>query len=103
MRTRLAPVHPGEVLREEFLSPMQISQYRLAKDIAVDPRRVISVRCNHAPQRLQSHSRFDLLISASGWHVLSATSGSYLPRSDYRRHESAAGRAEHRCLKKATR
>jgi addiction module HigA family antidote len=33
-------VHPGEVLREEFLSPMGISQYRLAKDIAVPPRRI---------------------------------------------------------------
>ena len=33
-------VHPGEVLLEEFLSPMRISQYRLAKDINVDPRRI---------------------------------------------------------------
>jgi addiction module HigA family antidote len=40
MRTRLAPVHPGEVLREEFLSPLEISQYRLAKDIGVPPRRI---------------------------------------------------------------
>ena len=40
MGRRLAPVHPGEVLREEFLSPMDISQYRLAKDIGVPPRRV---------------------------------------------------------------
>ena len=37
---RLAPVHPGEVLLEEFLSPMEISQYRLAKDISVPPRRI---------------------------------------------------------------
>jgi len=35
-----APVHPGEVLLEEFLDPMQISQYRLAKDISVPPRRI---------------------------------------------------------------
>ncbi|MGH2379829.1 MAG: HigA family addiction module antitoxin [Candidatus Limnocylindria bacterium] len=40
MGKRLAPVHPGEVLREEFLSPMGISQYRLAKDIGAPPRRV---------------------------------------------------------------
>jgi addiction module HigA family antidote len=33
-------VHPGEVLHEEFLSPMEISQYRLAKDIGVSPRRI---------------------------------------------------------------
>ena len=37
---KLAPVHPGEVLLEEFLEPMGISQYRLAKDISVPPRRV---------------------------------------------------------------
>jgi addiction module HigA family antidote len=34
------PIHPGEILDEEFLSPMGISQYRLAKDISVPPRRV---------------------------------------------------------------
>ncbi len=36
----LKPVHPGEVLLEEFLEPMGISQYRLAKDITVPPRRI---------------------------------------------------------------
>jgi len=34
------PIHPGEILLEEFLNPMEISQYRLAKDISVDPRRI---------------------------------------------------------------
>lgn len=34
------PIHPGEVLLEEYLKPMGISQYRLAKDISVDPRRI---------------------------------------------------------------
>ncbi len=34
------PVHPGEVLREEFLEPMGISQYRLARDIGVQATRV---------------------------------------------------------------
>lgn len=37
---RLPPVHPGEVLLEEFLKPLGISQYRLAKDIGVPPRRI---------------------------------------------------------------
>ena len=37
---KLAPVHPGEILFEEFLDPMGISQYRLAKDISVSPRRI---------------------------------------------------------------
>ena len=36
----LAPIHPGEILLEEFLEPMGISQYRLAKDISVPPRRI---------------------------------------------------------------
>lgn len=40
MAKRLAPVHPGDVLLEEFLAPMGISQYRLAKDIGVSPRRI---------------------------------------------------------------
>jgi addiction module HigA family antidote len=34
------PIHPGEILLEEFLGPMGISQYRLAKDINVAPRRI---------------------------------------------------------------
>ena len=36
---KLPPIHPGEILREEFLKPMGISQYRLAKDISVPARR----------------------------------------------------------------
>src|SRR5215204_339371 len=34
------PIHPGEILLEEFLEPMGISQYRLARDISVPPRRI---------------------------------------------------------------
>jgi antitoxin HigA-1 len=41
--TKLSPVHPGEVLLEEFLKPMGISQYRLARDISVPPRRINEV------------------------------------------------------------
>ncbi|MHB8512058.1 MAG: HigA family addiction module antitoxin [Actinomycetota bacterium] len=40
MPKKLAPVHPGEVLLEEFLEPLGVSQYRLAKDINVPPRRI---------------------------------------------------------------
>ena len=35
-----APIHPGEILLEEFLKPMGITQYALAKAIAVSPRRI---------------------------------------------------------------
>ena len=37
---KLPPIQPGEILKEEFLEPMGISQYRLAKDISVPPRRI---------------------------------------------------------------
>ena len=37
---KFVPIHPGEILLEEFLKPMGISQYRLAKDISVPPRRI---------------------------------------------------------------
>ncbi len=37
---KLNPIHPGEVLEEEFLKPMGLSQSRLALDIGVHPRRI---------------------------------------------------------------
>lgn len=41
MKTKkLPPIHPGKILFEEFLEPMGISQYRLAKDTSVPPRRI---------------------------------------------------------------
>jgi addiction module HigA family antidote len=40
MSTKFPPVHPGEILLEEFLKPYGISQYRLAQDIGVPPRRI---------------------------------------------------------------
>jgi len=39
-KNRIPPVHPGEILLEEFLKPMGISQNRLALDIRVPPRRI---------------------------------------------------------------
>lgn len=38
--TKLKPVHPGEILQNEFLKPLGITQYRVAKDINVPPRRI---------------------------------------------------------------
>ena len=40
MDKKLKPIHPGEILLEDFLKPMGISQYRLAKDISVPARRI---------------------------------------------------------------
>ncbi len=84
MAKKIKPIHPGEVLMEEFLFPLKISQYRLAKDIGVAPRRINEIvhglraisadtalrlgkYFNTSPQfwlNLQSH--FDLEIEAEG-------------------------------------
>ena len=40
MARRLPPTHPGEILLEEFLKPLGVSQYRLAQDVNVPPRRI---------------------------------------------------------------
>ena len=40
MTKTLQPIHPGEVLQEEFLKPLGLSQYRVAKDISVPARRI---------------------------------------------------------------
>jgi addiction module HigA family antidote len=40
MTKKLPPIHPGEILIEEFLKPMEISQYKLSKNISVPARRI---------------------------------------------------------------
>ena len=40
MTKTMEPIHPGEILLEEFLKPLGVSQYRLAKDINVPARRI---------------------------------------------------------------
>lgn len=39
-RRKLRPIHPGEILTADFLEPLRISQYGLARDISVPPRRI---------------------------------------------------------------
>ena len=85
-KRELSPIHPGEILLEEFLDPMDISQYRLSKDISVDPRRIneivhgqraisadTALRLGHyfgmTPQfwlNLQSHYDLELLDMTNG-------------------------------------
>lgn len=43
MEDKLPPVHPGEVLMEDFMKPMGLSQYRLAKDIGVPALRISQI------------------------------------------------------------
>ena len=40
MTKKISPIHPGEILLEEFIKPLKISQYRIAKDINVPPIRI---------------------------------------------------------------
>ena len=47
--SRIPPIHPGEILKEEFLAPMGISQYKLAKSINVTGMRINQiVRCKRS-------------------------------------------------------
>ena len=43
MEDRLPPVHPGEVLLEDFMKPLELSQYRVAKDIGVSAMRISQI------------------------------------------------------------
>ncbi len=43
MDERVAPIHSGQVLLEDFLKPLDLSQYRLAKDIGVSPIRISQI------------------------------------------------------------
>lgn len=57
-KRELAPIHPGEILLEEFLIPMDISQYRLSKDINVDPRRINEIV--HGKRAISADTAFRL-------------------------------------------
>ena len=59
------PVHPGEVLLEEFLRPYGISQYRLAKDLNVHPRRINQIV--HGKRAVTADTA--LRLGASLWNV----------------------------------
>ena len=43
MDEMLSPIHPGEVLLEDFMKPLKLSQYRLAQDIGVSPIRISQI------------------------------------------------------------
>lgn len=58
MARKLAPIHPGEILLEEFLEPMEITQYRLAKDISVPARRINEIV--HGKRRISADTALRL-------------------------------------------
>lgn len=74
MSDKLNPIHPGEVLLEEFLKPMKLSQNRLAIDIGVDARRineiVLGARSVTADTALRLSRYFG--VSAQFWLGLQA-------------------------------
>ncbi len=55
---KLGPIHPGEILLEDFLEPMGISQYRLAQDISVPPRRINEIV--HGSRRISADTALRL-------------------------------------------
>ena len=56
--TVMAPVHPGEILLEEFLKPLTVSQYQLAKEIRVPARRVNEIV--HGQRRISADTALRL-------------------------------------------
>lgn len=55
---KLDPIHPGEVLASEFLEPLGLSQYRVAQDMSVPPRRIIDSIAPE-PRRQATHTLLD--------------------------------------------
>lgn len=43
MSKKLPPIHPGEILREEFLEPLELSAYRVAKDLMIPANRITAI------------------------------------------------------------
>jgi antitoxin HigA-1 len=56
--TVMAPVHPGEILLEEFLEPLGVSQYRLAREIGVPARRINEIV--HGQRRISADTALRL-------------------------------------------
>jgi addiction module HigA family antidote len=73
-KKKLAPVHPGEILLEEFMKPLGLSQNRLGRDLGVPPRRINEIV--HAKRSLTADSALRLSryfgTSAEFWLGLQA-------------------------------
>src|SRR5258708_36699128 len=64
--TVMAPAHPGEVLLEEFLKPLAVSQYQLAKEIGVPARRINEIVHGHRRISADSALRLARFFGTSG-------------------------------------
>jgi antitoxin HigA-1 len=58
VRPTMSPVHPGEMLKEDFLDPLGVSQYRLAQAIGVPPRRINEIV--HGTRRISADTALRL-------------------------------------------
>jgi len=63
---RLANIHPGEVLREEFLLPLEISAYKLSKDIDIPQTRISQILKGNRRITADTALRFRLLLWYNG-------------------------------------
>jgi addiction module HigA family antidote len=68
------PIHPGEILLEEFLVPLGISQYRLAKDLSVPPRRINEIARGLRSISADSALRLARYFGTSEWFWLNLQS-----------------------------
>lgn len=74
MKAHLTPIHPGEVLAEDFPSPIGMSQYRLAKQTGVLPRRINAVV--HSPSR---NGRYSTKALTCVWNLSAVLVGNSIP------------------------
>jgi hypothetical protein len=76
MAKKLPPVHPGEILLEDFLKPLGLGQYRVAKSLSVPPRRIKIERplraLTSASRTRRSRSGPAMAVAAAIWHNPSA-------------------------------
>ena len=70
----LSPIHPGEVLQQDFLEPMGLSQYRLAKGIRVPPRRINEIVQGKRGITADTALRLGRFFGTSGRHAMSRCS-----------------------------
>ena len=65
MNDNLSPIHPGEVLLEDFMKPLELSQYRLAHDIGVTPIRISQIVNGHRSITVDTAMRLARYFSTS--------------------------------------
>lgn len=67
---KLPPIHPGEILLEEFMGPLGITQYRLSKDLSVHPRRINEIVHGKRAVTANTALRLSRYFSTSEWFWL---------------------------------